>query len=163
MAIKLPYPFPNSDDIEWSQYALWYNLKYLADAITRIRTGQLVPAGSIVIVRTGSTCPEGYTKLSTGIEGRYIKLTTGTAGTTGGSLNVTVTDPGHTHTVNPAAFMSSLASSTTIVQAGTNISVATGTHVHSINVPQTTSSSSTTGVTGTINPTFLTFILCEKT
>lgn len=163
MAIKLPYPFPDASDIEWSQYALWYNQKYLADAITRIRTGQLVPAGTVVIMRTGSTCPDGYTKLTTGIEGRYIKLTTGTAGTTGGSLNVAITDPGHTHNVDPAAFTSDVASSTTIVQAGTNISVAKGTHTHSINVPATTSSSSTTGITGTINPTFMTFILCEKT
>ena len=163
MAIKLPYPFPNADDIEWSQYALWYNQKYLADAITRVRTGQLVPAGTIVIMRTGSTCPDGYTKLTTGIEGRYIKLTTGTAGTTGGSLNVTVTDPGHTHNVDPAAFLSGAATSTTQVQAGTSYSVASATHMHSINVPATTSSLSTTGITGTINPTFLTFILCEKT
>ena len=111
MAIKLPYPFPNVEDLEWSNWALWYNLNYLARQITDIQTGQLVPSGSVLLLRTGSTCPDGYTKITSGIGGRYLRFTSGSAGGTGGSLAGTVTDPGHTHTVNVTAFASAAASS----------------------------------------------------
>lgn len=162
MAVKLPYPFPNVDDLEWSTWALWYNLDYLAKAITRTQTGQLVPSGSILLLNSGSTCPDGYTKITTGIGNRYLRLTSGAAGTTGGSLVGVVTDAGHTHVSNTTSFASSTPSSTTLVTAGA-VSVSSGTHTHTVNPPATTSASSATGITVTTTPPFMSFILCAKT
>lgn len=164
MAIELPFPYPDlqKEGNPWDSWALLRNLQFLAEKITDVQTGQLMPASAIILMRSGSTCPSGFTKVTTGLTGRYIKIAS-TAGTTGGSSSATVTDPGHTHVVDPAAFSSGAPSSTVVVQAGAGTTVASSTHMHTINVPATTSASSTTGITVTFEPPYFEFILCEKT
>src|SRR3990167_8816553 len=89
MAEKLPYPIPDPGTDQWDPFALLRNLQFLAEKIEA-----LLPTGSIILVGAGSTCPSGFTKVSTD-NGAYVRISTGSAGGTGGSLNAT--DAGHTH------------------------------------------------------------------
>src|SRR3990167_1552644 len=89
MAEKLPYPIPDPGTDQWDPFALLRNLQFLAEKIEA-----LLPTGSIILVGAGSTCPSGVTKVSTD-NGAYVRISTGSAGGTGGSLNAT--DAGHTH------------------------------------------------------------------
>lgn len=153
-SIKLPYPYPDLEKEEWDAYALLENLHFLARKITAIAAGQLVPQGGIIMFRSGSTCPSGYTKVTDStLAGRYLRVILTTGGTTGGSNTVTITTSGlHTH-------HTSVPSSTRLVTSaavGTTFLVASSTHIHSI-----TSSGDHTHAT-TVTPKFLDIILCQK-
>lgn len=113
MAVTLPYPQPDPATGAWDPFALLQNLKHLASVIASVQSGQLVPVGAIVFVKSGSTCPTGYTKLGAPYTGRYLRIAS-TAGTTGGSSSVDVP------------------TSTTTVQSGAGSSVASATHLHTI-------------------------------
>lgn len=178
-SINLPFPYPDLSTQQWDAFALLRNLQFLASKITAIQTGQLVPTGTVQMFVSGSTCPAGYTKVSVGA-GRYLRLSTGSGGGTGGSLTVSITDGGHTHGAGTYAISSggahthgnTVPSSTTVVDhvlAGATIAVASSTHVHTTNSKGThthtvsgASASATTGISGTIAPTFLDVILCTK-
>jgi hypothetical protein len=160
MAIRLPYPYPDPTQ-QWDAYALLRNLQFLATKITDIQAGQIVPTAAVLMVVSGTTCPDGYTKLSLA-NGSYLRISTGTAGGTGGSLSVSIVDSGHTHAVNTNATTSGAPSSTVVVASGAGTTVATGTHTHVTDAATVASSSATTGVTGTIAPSFLDVILCQK-
>jgi hypothetical protein len=114
MAINLPYPNPDPSTGEWDVFALKQNMLFLARAITSLQAGQLVPTGGILFMRSGSTCPTGYTKITT-YTGRFIKLDTTAGGTGASTVTGTLGAP----------------SSTTAITAGA-VAVASSTHVHSV-------------------------------
>lgn len=121
MALPLPYPFPRLEDGIWDSFALLRNLQFLASKVEDITAGQLVPAGAILLMKSGTTCPAGYTKITDAtIIGRLLQIAT-TAGTQVGTSAVSVTDPGHLHAV------------------GTLVNSTTGAHTHTVDPPSTTS------------------------
>jgi hypothetical protein len=125
----LPYPFPDPTTGNWDAYALLANLRYLMSLLTA-HSGNLVPTGSILMIRSGGTCPAGYTRVTdAAVAGRYLRVNVTAAGGTGGSLNVTITDPGHSH-----------ASGYTIQDAGahTHVTTISGTHTHLMTGPTST-------------------------
>lgn len=155
MAINLPYPYPDLSTQTWDAFALLSNLQFLADRITAIQTGQLMPTDAIIMFRSGSTCPPGYNKVTdAGLANRYLRINLSSGGATGGSTLTTVTSAGgHTHT-NGAP------TSTVVVDdglLGATIAVSTSTHIHVI------SSSGAHTHTVSITPLFLDVILCQKT
>lgn len=152
-SINLPYPYPDLSTLQWDAFALLRNLQFMADKITALSTGQLMPTGGIIMVRSGTTCPDGFTKISdAGLQSRYLRIAT-TGGGTGGSSSLNVSASGsHTH-------HTSLPTSTRLVTSaavGTTFLVARGTHIHTI------SASGTHTHTGSVAPLFLDVILCEK-
>lgn len=159
MAVNLPYPYPSTDTEQWDPEALRRNLDFLVDVINRqiIGPGFLVPAGTVIMMTSGSSCPSGYTKISTG-GGRYLRLSTGSGGGTGGSLNVSITDAGHTHGAGSYVAAATHAGTVEIL-ASTPTTVTKSSHTHLVTGA---SGSKTTGITGTIAPTFLDVILCQK-
>lgn len=112
MAVTLPYPQPDPALEEFTAFQLLQNLKYLASVIASVQSGQLVPVGAIIFVKSGSTCPAGYTKLGAPYTTRFLRIDS-TAGTTGASSV-------------------SVPTSTTTVQSGAGASVASSTHLHTI-------------------------------
>lgn len=152
-SISLPNPYPDLKTYQWDAFALLRNLQFLADKITNVQTGQLMPTGAIIMLRSGTTCPSGYTKVSdAGLQGRYLKIAT-SGGGTGGTATATISTSGlHTHATG-------VPSSTRLVTSaavGTTFTVALGTHTHQI-----TSSGGHTH-TVTVAPVFLEVILCQK-
>ena len=181
MAINLPYPYPDLSTQTWDAFALLSNLQFLADRITAIQAGQLMPVGALVMFRTGSTCPSGYTKVTDAtLADRYLRINLASGGATGGTSSASVTDPGHTHGVGTYVTSSkgghthtnSVPSSTVVVDGNldlTTVRVAKGTHIHTITSAGAhthgltgASASSTTHMTFTIAPKFLDVILCQK-
>jgi len=154
-SISLPYPYPDPNTGVWDAFALLRNLTFLASKITAIATGQLVPSGTLVIMRSGGTCPDGYDKVTdASLSNRYLRLNTSTGGGTGGAATTVTTASGtHTHTI-------SIPSSTTVVDKtllGATIAVASSTHIHTV--------STVVNHTHTVSltPLFVDIILCEKT
>jgi hypothetical protein len=154
-SIKLPYPYPDLETSEWDAYALLSNLQFLASKITAIQQGQLVPTAGLVLMRSGSTCPDGYTKVTdAGLANRYLRLNVSSGGGTGGSATSAISSSGaHAH-------VTGVPSSTRLVTSaavGTTFLVSTATHIHSI------SSSGAHTHAVAVTPLFIDVILCEKT
>ena len=154
-SISLPYPYPDQTTGVWDAFALLRNLTFLASKITAIATGQLVPSGSLQLMRSGSTCPDGYDKVTdAGLANRYLRLSTGTGGATGGAATSVSTASGtHLHTLG-------IPTSTTVVDQtllGATIAVASATHVHIVSTVLNHTH------TVAITPLFIDVILCEKT
>jgi hypothetical protein len=154
-SISLPYPYPDQTTGVWDAFALLRNLTFLASKITAIATGQLMPSGTMIMMRSGSTCPAGYNKVTdAGLANRYLRLNISTGGGTGGAATSIVTSSGgHTHT-------NGVPSSTIPVDGtllSTTVRVASSTHIHIL-----TSAGGHTH-TATITPLFVDIILCEKT
>ena len=153
-SINLPYPYPDLSTEQWDAYALLRNLQFLASKITAIQTGQLMPTGAIVMFRSGTTCPSGYTKVSdAGLPGRYLRLNT-SGGATGGSATTAIPSSGlHSHALSGPT-------STRLVTSavvGTTFFVASSTHIHTI--------SALTGAhthTVSLTPLFIDVMLCQK-
>ena len=152
-SISLPVPYPDLSTQQWDAFALLRNLQFLATKITNVETGQLMPTGAIIMMRSGTTCPTGYTKVSdAGLSGRYLRLATSGGGTGGTSLTTIVSAGAHTHT-------NSIPTSTRLVTSaatGTTFLVSTSTHIHTI-----TSSGGHTHH-ATITPIYIDVILCQK-
>ena len=201
---RLPYRYPDPSTGEFDPFALMRNLEWLAERI--------LPTGTMILVPTGTTCPEGFTKLATS-NGAYLRISTGTAGGTGGNLTVADVDPGHLHTagtyavgshlhatgtlnmtadaahthpVNPPSKQTSTTSDTGTRGVGA-VPTVEASHTHTVDIEEFTSgvgsahghtmsgntasttptfagssASGTTGVTGTIAPTYLDMLLCTK-
>ena len=95
---RLPVPYPDPLTDQWDAQGLLRNLQWLAAQID----ASAAPTGAIIMVRTGTVCPSGWTKVSTN-NGAYLRISTGAGGGTGGDLVVAITDPGHTHAVGTIA------------------------------------------------------------
>lgn len=152
-SVSLPVPYPDLSTQQWDAFALLRNLQFLATKITSIETGQLMPSGAIIMLRSGTTCPDGYTKVSdAGLPGRFLRIATSGGGTGGTSLATVVSAGAHTHT-------NSIPTSTRLVTSaatGTTFLVASSTHIHTIN----SAGAHTHHVT--VAPIYLDVILCEK-
>lgn len=154
-SISLPIPYPDQITGVWDAFALLRNLQFLASKITAVQTGQLMPSGSIIMFRSGSTCPDGYNKITdAGLANRYLRINVSSAGGTGGAASSVVTSSGaHTHTNSIPTSVRLVTSAAT----GTTFNVASSTHIHTI-----TSSGAHTH-TVSVAPIFLDVILCQKT
>ena len=178
MPFTLPYPYPDLSTGVWDAYALLANLKAIA-AIASTHAGNFVPSGAILMFQAGSTCPAGYTKVTDpALAGRYLRVNLSAAGGTGGSLTVTLTDPGHTHAISMVTAsggghthaLSGPTSTQLVTSAaiGTTFTVASNTHLHVVTGGAHThgvtgvTTSAMTGLSGTIAPTYLDIILCQK-
>lgn len=152
-SINLPYPYPDLASLQWDAFALLRNLQFIANKVTAIETGQLMPTGAIIMLRSGTTCPSGYTKVAdAGLQSRYLRVAS-SGGGTGGANSIAISTSGlHTH-------HTSVPSSTRLVTSaavGTTFLVSTGTHIHTV------SASGGHTHAATIAPIFLDIILCEK-
>lgn len=154
-SIQLPIPYPDPKTGVWDAFALLRNLQFLASKITAIQTGQLMPSGTMIMMRTGGTCPDGYDKVTdAGLANRYLRVNVSSAGGTGGSSTSSISSSGE-HTHSPG-----VPTSTTLVTSaatGTTFTVASNTHVHVI------SSSGAHTHSVSVAPLFIDIILCEKT
>lgn len=155
-SVSLPYPYPDQTTGVWDAFALLRNLTFLASKISALQTGQLVPTGAITMMRSGSTCPDGFTKVTdAGLANRYLRVNVSSGGGTGGAATSVVTASGaHNHT--PLSVPTST-TNVTSAASGTVITVASSTHLH------TPTAAATHTHTATITPLFLDVILCEKT
>lgn len=129
----LPYQWPNLESGSWDPEQIRRNFEWLASRLT-VSGGRLVPSGAIVMMRSGSTCPPGYTQVTDAtLAERYLRVSLTTAGATGGFSTISVDPTNTTMTLQ-------------ITPGGSDVTFAISTHTHIV----------------ALTPKFFDIILCEK-
>lgn len=107
------------------------------------------PAGIILFVPSGSAVPDGFTRVSAA-DGKFIRHNSTAGGSGSGSS--------HSHTLDPDAVWSGLtAIGTSRMQYQSDVPVIPYSHRHTINRPETTSSSDSS------LPSYLDVLIIKKT